>query len=103
MLAVHWFNKRDVFVLSTIHNTGNVEVHHRGSDCSLLKPIAIYEHRKVMVGVDYFDQLLSSYSIERRSKKWWKKVFYYLIEVSVINAYVIFSSLNPQHKFNRLH
>ena len=56
-----------------------------------------------MGGVDHRDQLLSSYSIERRSKKQSKKVFYLLIEARVMNAYIIFSSFNPQHKSNRLH
>ena len=103
MLAAYCFDNRYVFVLSTIHGTGNFEVRGRESDNHLLKPIATNEYNKFMGWVDHFDQLLSSYFIKRKSKKWWKKVFYHLTKVSFINAYLIFSSLNPQHKSNRRH
>ena len=29
------------------------------------------------------------YNVGRRSKKWWKRVFAYLLEVSVLNAYIL--------------
>ena len=64
-MAVHWFDKRYVFLLSTILDTGNVEVRHLGSGDPLLKSIAINESNKFMGRVDYCDQLLSSYSIGR--------------------------------------
>ena len=103
LLAVHWFDKRDVFVLSSIQNTGNVEVCRRGSDEPFSKPLPIHEYNKFMGGVDHCDQLISNYAIKRRSKKWWKKVFYRLLELSVINAYVIFAKLNPEYTSHRFH
>ena len=30
-----------------------------------------------------------AYGLGRRSKKWWKRVFAYLLEVSLLNAYVL--------------
>ena len=32
MVAVHWFDKCDVFAMSTIHGSGNVEVTRRGDE-----------------------------------------------------------------------
>jgi len=42
-----------------------------------------------MQGVDRGDQMVGYYSIRRRSKKWWKKVFSYLLECALLNAYLL--------------
>ena len=70
MVAVHWFDKRDVFAMSTLHGTGNVEVTRRGDEQSFQKPVIINEYNKFMGGVDQCHQLLSSYSLNRKSVKW---------------------------------
>ena len=69
LLAVHWFDKRDVFMLSTIHGTGSVEVQRRGDKESIQKPLMISKYNTYMGGVDLCDQLLSNYSMQRKSKK----------------------------------
>jgi hypothetical protein len=43
--------------------------------------------------VDKYDQLLSSYKIDRRSKKWWHRIFFYLIDAAVVNSYCIYQLL----------
>ena len=106
LLAVH--DKRDVFVLSTIHGTGSVEVRRRGDDTPFPKPTMIDEYNHYMGGVDKLDQLISTYSFTKKSKKWWKKVFFRLLEISVINACILymkfhpsFASNNRKHKYFR--
>ena len=76
MATVHWFDKPVVFAMSAIHETGNVEVTRRRDEQSFQKPVIINEYNKFMGGVDQCDQLLSSYSLNRKSVKWWKKVFF---------------------------
>ena len=63
MATVHWFDKPDVFAMSAIHETGNVEVTRRRDEQSFQKPVIINEYNKFMGGVDQCDQLLSSYSL----------------------------------------
>lgn len=75
ILAVHWFDKRDVFALSTIHGTGDVQVKRRGDENSFDKPIIINEYNKHMGGADQCDQLISTYAMNRKSIKWWKVFF----------------------------
>ena len=40
-------------------------------------------------GVDIMDQYISYYNIERRSIKWWKKIFFFWIEVCINNSYIL--------------
>ena len=42
-----------------------------------------------MLGVDKLDQLVSYYSFLHKSVKWWRKVFFWLLEVTVVNSYVV--------------
>ena len=45
-------------------------------------------------GVDIMDQYISYYNIERRSIKWWKKVFFFGIEVCINNSYILYKQNN---------
>ena len=52
-------------------------------------PPLLPDYQAYMRGIDRGDQLMSYYNVGRRSKKWWKRVFAYLLEVSIVNAYVL--------------
>jgi len=38
-----------------------------------------------MGSVDMFDQLLAVYSISWKSRRWWLKIFYYLLDCCIVN------------------
>jgi hypothetical protein len=40
------------------------------------KPSAVLDCNKYKIGVDKSDQMLSYYSFQRKSFKWWKKLFF---------------------------
>ena len=52
-------------------------------------PPCLPDYQAYMRGVDRGDQLVGYYNLGRRSKKWWKRVLYYIIEVAALNAYVL--------------
>ena len=54
------------------------------------KPEAIHNYNKYMLGVDKLDQLMSYYSFLHKSVKWWRKVFFWMVEMCVVNSYIIF-------------
>ena len=43
-----------------------------------------------MLGVDKIDQMMSYYSFVRKSIKWWRKVFFWLLDMSVVNSFIIY-------------
>ena len=44
-----------------------------------------------MNGCDKADQMLSYYGHhQRKSVKWWKKIFYWLIELAQVNSFILF-------------
>ena len=46
-----------------------------------------------MGGVDLADTKRNVYSYSRRSKKWWHRIFYFIIDVCVANAHIIRTEL----------
>lgn len=55
-----------------------------------LKPKVIDAYNKAMGGVDKADQLAVYYCFQRKSIKWWKKVFFWLLETAVVNSYILY-------------
>lgn len=45
-----------------------------------------------MAGVDKSDQYSTCYEIDRKSQKWWKRVFYRLLMIAVTNSWIIYKS-----------
>ena len=53
-------------------------------------PSLKHEYNQHMAGVDWLDQRMSYYSFARKSVRWWRKVFFWLVEVMVVNAYTLY-------------
>ena len=47
------------------------------------------DYSKHNTGVDRSDQMLAYYSLERKTIKWWKKLFFYLFHLVVVNAHIL--------------
>jgi hypothetical protein len=92
---VKWKNKRSVHLLSNFHDPKEVETAERknkdGSTSYVPCPIALKEYNKNMNCVDKFDQNKKTCQIDRKSKKWWHRIFIHFIDVAVVNAHVIYT------------
>lgn len=90
--AIKWMDNRPVTALTTAFSPKETSVVKRknkdGSVTYLYSPIAIAEYNKIMCGVDRFDQLLERYAIGLRSVKWWHRIFYYLLDLAIVNSYI---------------
>lgn len=54
------------------------------------RPKIIEVYNKHMGGVDLMDSMIGRYRIIMRSKKWYIKIFYHLIDMSMVNAWILF-------------
>jgi hypothetical protein len=53
------------------------------------KPSAVWDYNKYKIGVDKPDQMLPYYSFQRKSVKWWKKLFFHLFDITLVNAHIL--------------
>jgi hypothetical protein len=96
-LAVKWIDTKEVIVLNNCHGKGMVEVQKKqkdGTSITVCCPDAISFYRQCMSGVDLADQMAGLYDLDRKSLKWWKKVFYRLLMFSKVNSWAIYEELN---------
>ena len=56
-----------------------------------IKPLVVTEYNKYILGVDRLDQRMAYYKFERKSVRWWRKVFFWMLEVVVVNSYILYS------------
>ena len=101
MLAIKWMDKRAVTALTTIHEDAAVAVerHSRrapGGRETVMKPQAIVEYN--MGSMDHADQLLSYYGFGHRTVKWWRRAFFFLLDMAVVNSYILYTLQNPDKR-----
>jgi hypothetical protein len=75
ILAIKWKDIRDVFFLTTAHEDVLVATPSSRGAHQKMKPSAVLDYNKYKTGVDRSNQMLSYYSFERKTIKWWKKTF----------------------------
>ena len=97
-------DKRIIHFLSTIHvaqASSSVTVQMRekdGTKRNVACPPLLPDYQSFMRGIGRGDQLMGYYNVGRRSRKWWKRGFAYLLEVSVLNAYILQKTSNTGGK-----
>ena len=99
ILALKWRDRRDVVVLSTKHTSEmtTVSVRVRGGRVLRKKPVAVVGYNKHMGGVDNSDQMLGYYSFNRKGVKWWKKLYFHLISLALVNAHKLYNMQNERN------
>ena len=102
---VHWYNRRDVYVMSTMHGTTAELIEKRPKGSKEKRPIpcptSIVDYNKFMGGVDLADQILTYYSLTKhRVLKRWKKFFWCMVDIAVLNFWIIFRENYPQSNTN---
>ena len=105
LTAAWWKDRRDVYVMSTIRGNSveNVMKRPKGSreKQPMPCPTMIVDYNNNMGGVDLTDQQLSYYSMTtRKTLKWWKKVFWRLVDICIVNSWIIFRTNWPHSPVN---
>lgn len=92
VMVMKWQDKRDICLLSTVHNTEKGTTNKTDKDGNVIfKPKLVIDYNETMGGVDRLDQHLHDYPIIRkRGKKYYKKIFFHLLDISIWNAFVLY-------------
>ena len=107
LLYICWTDKRQVNILASVHNSSTF---HKRVRCKrgqgelpndvhriVVKPKAVEIYTKKMGGVDRADQKVALHISLHQTIKWWKKLFFHVLETAVVNASVIYKSMyNPR-------
>ncbi|KAG6623818.1 Pol protein [Phytophthora cinnamomi] len=98
MKAIRWWDKQSVHVLATGGSSKQDRIVRHdpltGEKAEVMAPRVVKDYQTIMGGVDVHDQLrLQRYSLQLalRYKKYYKSLFLGLIDLVIINAYIVFN------------
>lgn len=100
MVATIWMDNAPVaFISSGIGADATAAVGRRQPDGDLKSvecPMVVIQYNKFMGGVDLHDQLRETYSFHRKCVRWWLPLFFYMLDVCIVNAFIIFDLKFPK-------
>ncbi|XP_054277771.1 piggyBac transposable element-derived protein 4-like [Macrosteles quadrilineatus] len=95
VLVLVWRDQRHVIMMSSYHNSDMQLVKRREKgrkeDEIVSKPVVVCDYNERMGGVDTADHYISSYMFVRKSKVWWRKLWFWLMEVCVVNSLLLYN------------
>lgn len=87
-----WHDKRDVSVISSNCSPLAVDVVVSRRNQNVSKPAVVDLYNKHMGGVDRADQIRQYYSVGRSSYKWYRYLFWFLIDISICDSFILYNS-----------
>jgi len=108
---VSWYDNRVVNFLSTfVGSLPSTEVRRwskaENAFINVPCPNIVQVYNRHMGGVDLLDSLIGLYRSRLRSKKWYLRIFFHLIDMMIVNAWILYRECrrhNPALKSMRLH
>lgn len=91
-LVCRWQDTKEVLAISNCFSDEITLIKRTmkdGTKKEFSSPTMLKFYNEHMGGVDLTDQYVGLYDFDRRSNKWWKKVFYKLLMMSVRNAHIL--------------
>lgn len=95
-------DNKPVLFLSNFHSPADAEIvkrkqkHGSSKNISCLKLVKNYNAH--MGYVDQSDMLVSLYKVNRKSRKWWHRLFWHFLDLTVVNSFIIFRDRLPNTK-----
>lgn len=99
LTASVWKDKRLVHHLSTLSDPTVIRDCQRKNGRAILElrqPSSCHSYNQYMAGVDKHDQLRMKYEVGRNSKKWWRYLFWFVVNCAIVNAYIIYKATSSR-------
>ncbi|CAM4740376.1 unnamed protein product [Rotaria magnacalcarata] len=107
LCAVRWYDNKAVNCLFTLYGCQPTDLVERWSSkeknhIQIARPNIVKAYNQHMGGVDSIDMLISLYRIDGRSRKYYTKIIFHLIDLSIANGWLLYrrhcSQLNTQKR-----
>ena len=103
-LALQWKDNRPVTMLTSIDNANdflfidrNEKVRNVWQRVRVKQPKAVHNYNQYMNAVDRSDQILAKNSALRKCMRWWKTLFFHMIDIAVVNSFILFQLHRAEH------
>ncbi len=97
LLILQWIDNKPVSLVTSIDSANDRVVAKRRTkkrgvyqELEVDQPYAVHRYNQYMNGVDRSDQMLASHNVIRKCRRWWKVLFFHLIDIAVVNGFILF-------------
>jgi hypothetical protein len=101
LLCSYWMDTVMVSVVTNVNSNATLTKSKKiknGYGKPYTKPDMIEKYSMYMKGVDLHNQMCSYYKFPHRSLKWWRVLFYHSIQMTIVNAYLIYREFSLVEK-----
>ena len=95
LTALVWKDKREVYMLTNM-DPPPAEGNFCDNSNRPMKPHIVEWYNRHM-GFDISDRMANNYSMSRRNFKWTTQLFYHLLDLTVLNSWIVLSSCGAQY------
>lgn len=99
IVIFNWKDNKVVYLASNYHGNETTTVQRTskdGSKSNVTCPILVKDYNSFMGRVDHADRLQVLYCVDRKSKKWWLRIYWGLLDIVFVNAYVVYCQIFGQ-------
>lgn len=97
--VIKWMDKREILAISSKYN-GILENTRNRRGQIKLKPQIIRHYNENKSAIDRHDQMLSYYSCEHKSLRWYKKVIIHIMQCIMINSFFLYNKYASSSKIS---
>ena len=109
LTCVKYKDAKDVYLISTTETSENVATGRRDfhTNEEKMRPSVVKVYDEKMGAVDRNNQMIENYKLCLKTMKWWKKLFFHMINIAIVNSYILYkeccesSSPMVQRNFRR--
>ena len=105
LIISKYHDRKIVYLMSTVEESKLVQtgkINPRNGQ-TVLRPSLVVSYDKYMGGVDRSDQMVSYATFNSRTLKWWKRVFFHVLSLSVLNSYLLYKFVTSGESTTMLH
>ena len=107
LLALQWQDNKIVTMLSSVdvaneYVTVNrkIKISENWETVELKESMAIHKYNAFINGVDKSDQILNTNNVLCKCVRWWKTLFFHMIDIALVNGYIVFQSYRKYNPDN---
>ncbi|CAB4041968.1 Hypothetical predicted protein, partial [Paramuricea clavata] len=99
VLTLQWVDNRPVSLITSIDSANDKKDVERRTKTkgvfekvTVSQPYAFHRYNQYMNAVDRSDQMLACHNVNRKCYRWWKTLFFHLIDMAIVNSFLLFQS-----------
>ena len=79
-----------------------IKISNKWETVEVKQPMSIHKYNAFMNGVDKSDQILNTNNVLRKCVRWWKTLFFQMIDITLVNGYILFQYHRKNNPDNEL-